>query len=131
MTKPKNIYEINSHPRYKKYGGDSTRTYTSTSGTGTLGFQEVEVGEMSMDYITRPEFEQHEKYMEKRFDNVDDKIDNVKEVLSGEIQKAVLILEKNINEKKVTTGRFWLGITIPSVISIISIIVSIVLALYN
>ncbi|MDK9870693.1 MAG: hypothetical protein L0L09_13860 [Staphylococcus equorum] len=104
------VYEINNHPNYKKYGGDSTRSYTSNQSTGTLGFQEVEVGNMSMDYITRPEFEQHQKHMDSRFDNVELKIN-----------KAVTDLKEEISKEKVTTKRFWIGISVPAIISIVGV----------
>ncbi|MEM5398033.1 hypothetical protein [Staphylococcus gallinarum] len=109
---PNKVYEINRHPKYKKYGGDSSRTYTSNKSTGTIGFQEVEAGNMSMDYITRPEFEQHEKNMESNFEKVELKID-----------KAVNDLKEEINNKKITTTRFWIGICIPSLIGIAGILV--------
>lgn len=132
MTKPKNIYEINSHPKYKKYGGDTTRTYTSTNGTGTLGFQEVEVGDMSMDYITRPEFEQHEKNMNNRFDSLDNSNSRIEEnVKEGkkELKEAIRTnkseilelvdnkIEANINKMKETQTK-WFIVTILAILGL-------------
>lgn len=131
MIVTNNVYEINRHPKYKKYGGDSSRTYTSNKSTGTLGFQEVEVGNMSMDYITRPEFEQHQKNMDSRFDAIDDKLDLTKEAISSEIKNAISELKVEINKDKVTESKFKIGIAIPSIISVVSIIVTILIAIFS
>ena len=124
MTKSNNLYKINSHPKYRSYGGGNTRTYTSNKSTGTLGFQEVEVGNMSTDYITRPEFEQHQKHMDTRFDAIEDKVDLNKQILSKEIKEAVSSLKEEINNKKITTNRFWIGISVPTIMSIIGILIN-------
>ncbi|NHM75429.1 hypothetical protein G8Y85_08475 [Staphylococcus sp. 11007852] len=69
---------------------------------------------MSIDYITRPEFEQFEKRLDSKFENIELSIDN-----------AVKNLREEIKHEKVTTKRFWIGITIPAVISVIGILVNI------
>lgn len=113
MTKTK-IYEINKHPKYQKYGKDFSRSYTRNKNTGTLGFQEVEVGNMSMDYITRPEFNEHKAHLDTRFDNV-----------QHQIKEAVSDLKDEINDEKITSIKFWVGISVPAVISIIGILIQI------
>lgn len=122
MKKSDNIYVINNHPKYKQYGYNSTRMYTLNKQTGTLGFQEVEVDSMSTDYITRPEFEEHKKHMDTRFDGIDQKIDSTKEVISKDIKNAVSELKIEINDKKVTSKRFWIGISVPAIISIVGVV---------
>ncbi|WP_241961304.1 hypothetical protein, partial [Staphylococcus gallinarum] len=85
----------------------------------------VEVGNMSMDYITRPEFEEHKKHLDTRFDNLEDRIESNKVILSKDINVAVSNLKDEIAKDKVTTKRFWIGIAIPALISIAGVIVSI------
>ncbi|MFQ3801662.1 hypothetical protein [Staphylococcus xylosus] len=80
---------------------------------------------MSMDYITRPEFEQHQKHMDTRFDAIEAKINLNNQILSKDIKEAVSSLKEEINDKKITTNRFWIGISIPAIISIIGILISI------
>lgn len=80
---------------------------------------------MSNDYITRPEFELHQKHMDTRFDAIEDKMNLNKEILSKEIKEAVSIVKEEINDKKITTNRFLIGISIPAIISIIGILISI------
>ncbi|QHW38355.1 hypothetical protein GZH82_04375 [Staphylococcus ursi] len=63
---------------------------------------------MSLDYITRPECEQHQKHMDSRFDNVELRIDN-----------AVKNLKEEINLEKVTSKRFWIGISVVLLICIV------------
>ncbi|MCG2148485.1 hypothetical protein K4P71_09855 [Staphylococcus epidermidis] len=81
---------------------------------------------MNTNYITRPEFEQHEKHMDYRFDNVEGKIDDLKDEFCKDIKAAKNEIKLNINKEKVTTKRFWIGITIPAVISSASLLVSII-----
>ncbi|WP_432756024.1 hypothetical protein WKW44_07045 [Staphylococcus saprophyticus] len=78
-----------------------------------------------MDYITRPEFEQHQKHMDTRFDAIEAKINLNNQILSKDIKEAVSSLKEEINDKKITTNRFWIGISIPAIISIIGILISI------
>ena len=85
---------------------------------------------MSNNYITRPEFDEFKSHVDTRFNTLDNKVDTTKEVLIKEIQNAVLNLKAEINNEKVTSSRFKKGIAIPSIISGISIIVSIVLAIF-
>ncbi|WP_426458393.1 hypothetical protein [Staphylococcus nepalensis] len=132
MTKSNNLYKINSHPKYRSYGGGNTRTYTSNKSTGTLGFQEVEVGNMSMDYITRPEFEQHEKNMNNRFDSLDNSNSSIEEnVKEGkkELKEAIRTnkseilelvdnkIEANINKMKETQTK-WFIVTILAILGL-------------
>lgn len=125
MKKSENVYKINSHPKFRTYGINTSSTFKSNNSTGTLGFKEVEVDSMNTDYITRPEFEQHQKHMDTRFDALEDKIELNNQILSKDIKEAVSKLKEEINDKKLTTNRFWLGISIPAIISIIGIIISI------
>ncbi|WP_197272601.1 hypothetical protein [Staphylococcus sp. EGD-HP3] len=80
---------------------------------------------MNNDYISRPEFELHQKHMDTRFDAIEDKMNLNNEILSKEIKEAVSSLKEEINDKKITTNRFWIGISIPALISVIGIIISI------
>ena len=80
---------------------------------------------MSNEYITRPEFVQHQQHMDTRCDAIEDKMNLNNEILSKEIKEAVSSLKEEINDKKITTNRFWIGISIPAIISIIGIIISI------
>lgn len=84
MKKNKNIYKINSHPKFRTYGINISSTFTSNKSTGTLGFKEVEVSNMSIEYITRPEFEQHEKNMNNRFDSLDNSNSSIEESVKEE-----------------------------------------------
>lgn len=77
---------------------------------------------MSTDYITRPEFEEHKKHMDSRFDGIDQKINSTKEVISKDIKNAVSELKIEINDKKVTSKRFWIGISVPAIISIVGVV---------
>nr|WP_263313919.1 hypothetical protein [Mammaliicoccus sp. Marseille-Q6498] len=85
---------------------------------------------MNNDYITRPEFNQLESRMNDRFNHLEDKITLTKELLTNEIKTAVIELKNEINEGKVTESRFKKGIAIPSILSVFSIIVSILLAIF-
>lgn len=130
MKNKNNIYEINKHPKYKKYGENHYRNYIKNRNTGTLGFQKVEVGNMNNDYITRPEFEEHQKHMDTRFDGINDKISLTKDVLSRDIKNAVSELKNEINDKKVTSKRFWIGISVPAILSLLSLIVTVLVAIF-
>ncbi|CAG7913345.1 hypothetical protein SSCS72_01141 [Mammaliicoccus sciuri] len=84
---------------------------------------------MNSEYITRREFQQHEINMNNRFDAINDKISLTKNVLSGEIKNAVSELKNEINDNKVTSKRFWIGISIPTILSFLSMIITILVAL--
>lgn len=115
MTRTK-TFPINTHPKFSKGTRiNSIPNYTGSyeiRGNGNLLISEVDT--MSIDYITRPEFEQFEKRLDSKFENVELSIDN-----------AVKSLKEEIKNEKLTTKRFWIGIAIPSVISIVSILVNI------
>lgn len=85
---------------------------------------------MNSEYITRREFQQHEINVNNRFDAINDKISLTKDVLSGEIKNAVSQLKNEINENKVTSKRFWIGISIPSILSLLSMILILVALLF-
>lgn len=123
--KKSDIYKINNHPKYKKYGRGHSRNYINNKSTGTLGFQEVGINNMSIDFITRPEFEEHQKHMDNRFDAIEDKMQLNNQILTNNIEEAVTNLKEEINDKKLTSNRFWIGISVPAVISISGILISI------
>lgn len=83
---------------------------------------------MNTDYITRPEFQEHQKHLDTRFDGIDAKIALTKDVLSGDIKNAISELKDEINDKKVTSVKFWIGISVPAILSIISIIATFIVA---
>ncbi len=68
--------------------------------------------------------------MNNRFDEINDKISLTKDVLSGEIKNAVSQLKNEINENKVTSKRFWIGISIPAILSLLSMILILVALLF-
>ncbi len=84
---------------------------------------------MNSEYITRTEFQQHVINMNNRFDEINDKISLTKDVLSGEIKNAVSELKNEISDNKVASKRFWIGISIPTILSLLSIIITILVAL--
>lgn len=84
---------------------------------------------MNSEYITRREFQQHEINMNNRFDAINDKISLTKDVLSRDIKNAVFELKNEINNNKVTSKLFWIGISIPTILSIFSLIITILVAL--
>lgn len=73
---------------------------------------------MNNDYVTRPEFKLHQKHM-------DTKLNMLEKSLKSEIKTAISELKNEINDNKVTTTRFWIGISIPAIIGIVSLVVSI------
>ncbi|MEB8093519.1 hypothetical protein [Mammaliicoccus lentus] len=73
MKNKNNIYEINKHPKYKKYGENHYRNY---------------------------------------------------------IKNAVSELKNEINDKKVTSKRFWIGISVPAILSLLSLIVTVLVAIF-
>lgn len=119
-----NIIAINNDPRYKKT--KIKNDFRKMFSTGTIGYSEIEGDGMNTNYITRPEFEKHEKHMDYRFDNVEGKIDDLKGKVNEDIKAAKNEIKLDINKEKLTTKRFWVGITIPALISTGSLIVSIV-----
>lgn len=82
-------------------------------------------GYMSVDFITRPEFKEHQKHMDARFDGIENKIELNNQIISKNINEAVSNLKEEISDKKLTTNRFWIGISIPAIISIVGILISI------
>lgn len=80
---------------------------------------------MNNDYLIKSAFEQHEKHMNTRFEAIEEKIDLNNKILSQDIKEAVSSLKEEINDKKITTNRFWIGISIPAIISIIGILISV------
>lgn len=84
---------------------------------------------MNSEYITRTEFQQYVINMNNRFDEINDKIYLTKDVLLGEIKNAVSELKNEISDNKVTSKRFWIGISIPTILSLLSIIITILVAL--
>ncbi|HEA4273861.1 TPA: hypothetical protein QHD34_001866 [Staphylococcus aureus] len=120
-----NVLQINTNPRYKNYSINSNSSYTKNKSTGTLGFQKVEGGNMSYEYITRPEFEEHKRHLDTRFDKVEDSIKKSQISLSKDIELAIKNLKDEINDKKLTSHRFWIGIAAPTVVSIIGIIIGV------
>ncbi|UXU84829.1 hypothetical protein MUA77_05415 [Mammaliicoccus sciuri] len=84
---------------------------------------------MNSEYITRSEFQQHEINMNNRFDAINDKISLTKDVLSEDIKNAVSELKNEISNHKVTSKRFWIGISIPTILSLLSMIITILVAL--
>lgn len=119
-----NVLQINKNPRYKNYSINSNISYTKNKSTGTLGFKEVEVDGMSTDYITRPEFQQHEKNMNNRFDALDKSNNNISEnVKEGkkELQEEIKTnksdilklvdnkIEANINKMKETQTKWFIA----------------------
>ncbi|KTT58900.1 hypothetical protein [Staphylococcus epidermidis] len=119
-----NLIAINDSPKYQKT--KIKNDFKNFFSTGTIGYSEIEGDGMNTNYITRPEFEQHEKHMDYRFDNVEGKIDDLKDEFCKDIKAAKNEIKLNINKEKVTTKRFWIGITIPAVISSASLLVSII-----
>lgn len=67
--------------------------------------------------------------MNNRFDEINDKISLTKDVLLEDIKNAVFELKNEINDNKVTSKRFMKGIIIPTILSILSLIVTILVAL--
>lgn len=131
MKKDRSVYKINSHPKFRTYGVNTSSTFTNNTSTGTLGFKQVEGDSMYTDYITRPEFEQHQRHMDSRFDAIDEKLDLTKESISSEIKNAISELKVEINKDKVTESKFRIGIAIPSIISVVSIIVTVLIAFFS
>ncbi|MGW7888591.1 hypothetical protein [Staphylococcus xylosus] len=86
---------------------------------------------MNNDYISRPEFELHQRHMDSRFDAIDEKLDLTKESISSEIKNAISELKVEINKDKVTESKFRTGIAIPSIISVVSIIVTVLIAFFS
>lgn len=80
---------------------------------------------MNNDYLIKSAFEQHEKHMNTKFEAIEEKIDLNNKILSKDIKEAVSSLKEEINDKKITTNRFWIGISIPAIISIIGILISV------
>lgn len=119
------VLHINDKPRYKNYSVAPKRTFTKNESTGNLAFQEVEVGNMSYEYITRQEFEEHKKHLDSKFEGINNQIDSTEESLKKDIQIAVKDIKEEINKEKITTKRFWLGLSVPAVLSAISIVVGI------
>ncbi|PTK25054.1 hypothetical protein BUZ54_07755 [Staphylococcus hominis] len=78
---------------------------------------------MRNDYITRPEFVEHQKHMDTRFNAIENKVDNLEKSLGKDIKSAMKDIKEEINNEKVTTNRFWIGVSIPAIISIIGIII--------
>lgn len=69
---------------------------------------------MCMDYITRPEFNEHKAHLDTRFENV-----------QHQIKEAVSDLKDEIKDRKIPSIKFWVGISVPAVISIIGILIQI------
>ena len=67
--------------------------------------------------------------MNNRFDEINDKISLTKDVLSGEIKNAVSELKNEISDNKFTSKRFSIGISIPTILSLLSLIITILVAL--
>ncbi|HCX2551074.1 TPA: hypothetical protein OZJ01_002587 [Staphylococcus aureus] len=120
-----NIVKINNHQRYDRYSVGGSEFYTSDSIGGNLAFKKVEGGNMSYEYITRPEFEEHKRHLDTRFDKVEDSIKKSQISLSKDIDLAIKNLKDEINDKKLTSNRFWIGIAAPTVVSIIGIIIGV------
>lgn len=116
-----NVIAINNNPKYiqTKIKNDFTETFS----TGTLGYSEIEGDNMRNDYITRPEFVEHQKHMDTRFNAIEKQIDNLEKSIGKDIKVAINGIKEEINKEKVTTKRFWIGVSIPAIISIIGIIV--------
>ncbi|UXR29338.1 hypothetical protein MUA73_07930 [Staphylococcus simulans] len=77
---------------------------------------------MTIDYITRPEFEEHKNHLDTRFDSIETKIKHESELLREKIDKSTYKLKEEIQKEKLTAKRFWIGITVPSVLTVLSII---------
>ncbi|MCW8324007.1 hypothetical protein MBG44_10060 [Staphylococcus aureus] len=120
-----NIAKINNHPQYYKYSVGGSKFYTSNSIGGNLAFKDVEDGNMSYEYITRPEFEEHKSHLDTRFDKVELSIQKSQISLSKDIEVAIKNLKDEINDKKLTSNRFWIGIAVPTLVSIIGIIIGV------
>lgn len=116
-----NVIAINNNPKYNqtKIKNDFVKSFS----TGTLGYTEIEGGNMRNDYITRPEFVEHQKHMDTRFNAIENKVDNLEKSLGKDIESAMKDIKEEINNEKVTTNRFWIGVSIPAIISIIGIII--------
>ncbi|WP_233652292.1 hypothetical protein [Staphylococcus hominis] len=124
MALKNNTISINDHLKYKETR--ITNNFSTSISSGTIGYIGSEGDGMNTNYITRPEFEKHEKHMDYRFDNVEEKINDLKGKVVGDINAAKNEIKLDINKEKLTTKRFWVGITIPALISMGSLIVSIV-----
>lgn len=124
MALKNNTISINDHLKYKETR--ITNNFFASISSGTVGYIGSEGDGMNTNYITRPEFEKHEKHMDYRFDNIERKIDDLKDKVNGDIKAAKNEIKLDINKEKLTTKRFWIGITIPALISMGSLIVSIV-----
>ncbi len=116
MTRTK-TFPINTHPKFLK--GTKINSVPNYSGSyairGNGNSLISEVDTMSIDYIARPEFDQFEKRLDSKFENVELSIDN-----------AVKSLKEEIKHEKLTTKRFWVGISVPAIIGLGSLVVSII-----
>ncbi|MCE4976543.1 hypothetical protein KJC25_11100 [Staphylococcus hominis] len=61
--------------------------------------------------------------MDTRFNAIENKVDNLEKSLGKDIKSAMKDIKEEINNEKVTTNRFWIGVSIPAIISIIGIII--------
>jgi len=104
-TKHSNTNHINNKMVFER-GINSKHSEFEKSGGG---------GNMN-NYITRPEFEEHQRHLDSRFNGI-----------SKDIEIAKREIKDEIKEEKVTTRNFWIGISIPSILSAVSILLSVFL----
>lgn len=75
---------------------------------------------MQAEYVTKEVFEEHIAHSDTKFA----KIELLIEKTASDLRNDINDLRNEINKEKVTTKRFWIGLSIPSFLSFVSILVT-------
>ncbi len=103
------VLQFNLFPK-QDVKGKSRRITSSNYESGDI---------MNNNYVTQEQFSEHKAHMDTRFDTV-----------QLQIKNAVSELKNEINDNKVTSKRFWIGISVPAILSLLSLIVTVLVAIF-
>ncbi|QIH78322.1 hypothetical protein GTN30_06520 [Macrococcoides canis] len=103
MTEYKKVIPLNKRTNYSKIKSNNDRKWAATS-SNTLSYVSVGEGEMYDDFIRRPEFEEHKKHINTRFDSVEEKLRIIDAKLDKLPSKTelenILLKDKEVSRKE-------------------------------
>ncbi|TDM24305.1 hypothetical protein [Macrococcoides canis] len=131
MTEYKKVVPFNKSASYKKLNSNNDRKWAATS-SNALSYVNVGEREMYDDFIRRPEFEEHKKHLDYRFDTLEGKIssfssnldkqsENLAKNIELKIDNNLKNLKIELNEQAKITRRWFVGTIVAIVGAIVAI----------
>ncbi|WP_414055183.1 hypothetical protein [Macrococcus equi] len=115
-----NVHSLHDYPKYNKKIKNQSENKWSATTSNALNYTNVGDGYMYDDYIRRPEFEEHKRHLDHRFNSLDQKVDGLKNSIDNknkELKDTILLHMDNnlkdfkleLNEQNKVTRRWLIG----------------------